>query len=162
MAARLILKCEARLCQVLIHHQEGATGDELERELFILRKLIEKEKEQRIGAAVADQETTQEAEKKGGADPADFYICTLSNRQIVFKVCLAKEMPAIEPAFCWYVLFDHYPCPRQLAQHTQPVILDDCTYLEAAWYMMPGIGGVSHAAGQAFGSSTVTDRYGGC
>lgn len=74
--------------QVLIHHEQGATGDELERELFILRKLIEREKVQRIGDAVPDEETEQEAKARGGADPADFYVCTLSNRQIVYKVCL--------------------------------------------------------------------------
>ena len=74
--------------QVLIHHEGGATGDELERELFILRKLIEKEKVQRIGATPPDLETEKEATQReqSGADPEDFYVCTLSNRQIVYKV----------------------------------------------------------------------------
>jgi len=54
--------------QVFIEHQEGATGANLERELFIIRKLIEREK-----AALGD-----------AAD--DFYICSLSNRTIVYKV----------------------------------------------------------------------------
>ena len=35
---------------MLIEHQEGVTGDELEREMFILRKLIEKEKAERMSA----------------------------------------------------------------------------------------------------------------
>ena len=77
--------------QVLIQHQQGATGDELERELFILRKLMEGEKVKRMGDAVADQETAQEAEKQGGADPADFYICTLSSHQIVYKVRATRQ-----------------------------------------------------------------------
>ena len=72
------------MLQVLIQHQEGVAGDELEREMFILRKLIENEKVKRIGDAVADQETEQEA-VQNGADAADFYVCTLSNRQIVYK-----------------------------------------------------------------------------
>jgi len=53
---------------VFIEHQEGAMGADLERELFIIRKLIEREK-----AALGD-----------AAD--DFYICSLSNRTIVYKV----------------------------------------------------------------------------
>ena len=70
--------------QVLIEHQEGATGDVLEREMFILRKLIEREKARRISDVVADQENTKEAEE--GPDAADFYICTLSSKTIVYKV----------------------------------------------------------------------------
>lgn len=58
--------------QVFVEHLEGVQGAELEREMFILRKLIEKEKTQRIAAL--------------GGDPADFYICTMSNRTIVYKV----------------------------------------------------------------------------
>ena len=46
-------------------------GNELEREFFILRKLIEKER------------NIQFADK---GDPAEFYICTLSNKLIVYKV----------------------------------------------------------------------------
>jgi glutamate synthase (ferredoxin) len=59
------------LRQVFVEHLEGVQGAELEREMFILRKLIEKEKTTRIAAA--------------GGDPADFYICTMSNRTIVYK-----------------------------------------------------------------------------
>ena len=54
--------------QVFIEHQGGSTGADLERELFIVRKLIEREK-----AALGD-----------AVD--DFYICSLSNRTIVYKV----------------------------------------------------------------------------
>ena len=54
--------------QVFVEHQGGSTGADLERELFIIRKLIEREK-----AALGD-----------AAD--DFYICSLSNRTIVYKV----------------------------------------------------------------------------
>lgn len=49
----------------------GEQGNELEREFFILRKLIEKERNVRF----ADM-----------GDPAEFYICTLSNKLIVYKV----------------------------------------------------------------------------
>lgn len=67
---------------MLIEHQKGVTGDELEREMFILRKLIEKEKADRISATPAEQDP------EAKADAADFYICTLSNKVIVYKVCV--------------------------------------------------------------------------
>ena len=70
--------------QVLIQHQSGTSGAELERELFILRKLIEQEKVKRMSAQTADAESVQEAEE--GADPADFYVCSLSATSIVYKV----------------------------------------------------------------------------
>jgi glutamate synthase domain-containing protein 1 len=75
----LVLK--RRLCieQVLIESNSGEEGSALEREFFILRKLIEKEKTHRF-----------EAE---GADPSDFYICTLSTRIIVYKVKTASQQP---------------------------------------------------------------------
>ena len=56
--------------QVLVEGKPGQTGDELERELFILRKLVEKAKAAQLPAEVA----------------SDFYICTLSSRTIVYKV----------------------------------------------------------------------------
>lgn len=59
------LACAA---QVFIESNAGLKGDELERELFIVRKLMEKEK----AAAL-------------GEDHWDFYACTLSNRTIVYK-----------------------------------------------------------------------------
>ena len=58
---------------MFVESNSGEQGNELEREFFILRKLIEKERDARF------------ANEKG--DPAEFYICTLSNKLIVYKVC---------------------------------------------------------------------------
>ena len=58
---------------MFVESNSGEQGNELEREFFILRKLIEKERDARF------------AKEKG--DPAEFYICTLSNKLIVYKVC---------------------------------------------------------------------------
>ena len=91
---------------MFIQHQDGVSGAELERELFILRKLMEKEKVNRIGAATADTESLQEAEK--GADAADFYICSLSNTTITYKVsCLCAQEPAAMSACIWLQLPVH-------------------------------------------------------
>lgn len=57
---------------MFLESNTGEQGNELEREFFILRKLIEKERNARF------------ASEKG--DPAEFYICTLSNKLIVYKV----------------------------------------------------------------------------
>lgn len=57
-----------RIKQVLIE-SGSLTGNDLERELFLARKLIEKESRNRLGDRYSD-----------------FYICTLSNRVIVYKV----------------------------------------------------------------------------
>ena len=55
-----------------MEHTAGAKGEELEREMFILRKVIEKAK----AAKLAD-----------GLDGlSDFYICTMSSKTIVYKV----------------------------------------------------------------------------
>jgi glutamate synthase (ferredoxin) len=54
--------------QVMIQGKPGQTGDELERQLFIVRKLIERQKTAAMGPA-----------------GDDFYVCTLSNRTIVYK-----------------------------------------------------------------------------
>lgn len=59
--------------QVLIEGKPGQTGDELERQLFIVRKLVEKAKAAAMGAAAED-----------------FYLCTLSNRTIVYKVSVTQ------------------------------------------------------------------------
>lgn len=64
----------------MIEHLDGITGDELEREMFILRKLMESEKADRMSAITAEKDP------KAQADAADFYICTLSNKVIVYKV----------------------------------------------------------------------------
>jgi glutamate synthase (ferredoxin) len=55
--------------QVFINGKPGQTGDDLERQLFIVRKLLERAKTAAMGAAAED-----------------FYVCTLSNRTIVYKV----------------------------------------------------------------------------
>lgn len=64
----IALKTMPRIRQVFIESSAGLTGDELERELFIVRKLMEKEK-----AIVM------------GEDHWDFYACSLSNRTIIYK-----------------------------------------------------------------------------
>ena len=103
---RLSLKKLHLLLQVFIQHQDGVSGAELERELFILRKLMEKEKAERIGAATADTEGLQEAEK--GADAADFYICSLSNTTITYKVSAPCAWePAAMSACTWLQLLIH-------------------------------------------------------
>lgn len=58
-----------RFRQIAIESTQGLTGDELERELFFVRKLVEKEK-----AKAFDTETA-----------FDFFTCSLSNRTIVYK-----------------------------------------------------------------------------
>lgn len=68
--------------QVLIESNTGEEGSALEREFFILRKLIEKERTKRFVAE--------------GADPADFYICTLSTRIIVYKVSFWWRVMVVE------------------------------------------------------------------
>ncbi len=67
-----------RVCsmmQVFLEHTAGATGEELEREMFILRKVIEKAKFDKL--------------KQDGMSPlSDFYICTMSSKTICYKVGL--------------------------------------------------------------------------
>ena len=66
--------------QVFLESNTGVQGNELEREFFILRKLIEKERDRQF----ADK-----------GDPAEFYICTLSNKLIVYKV---RGLMTLSPA----------------------------------------------------------------
>jgi Glutamine amidotransferases class-II len=66
--------------QVVITHNEGVKGAELEREFFLLRKLVEGEKARRISAAPDTAPTT-------GPSASDLYICSLSNKTIVYKAC---------------------------------------------------------------------------
>ena len=66
-----------------MEHQSGAKGADLERELFILRKLIEREK-----AAL-------------GNASDDFYVCSLSNRTIVYKVHTAPTRGSAIVTWKW-------------------------------------------------------------
>ena len=74
-------KTMPRFRQIFIESSNGLTGDALERELFIVRKLVEKEKN-----AAFDVETA-----------FDFFTCTLSNRTIVYKGMLNSA--AVGPFF---------------------------------------------------------------
>ena len=73
VVGRFAKETQPRIAQVLVQGKPGQVGDELEREMFILRKLVEKEKAKALPADVAP----------------DFYICTLSNRTIVYKVSVS-------------------------------------------------------------------------
>lgn len=75
------LKNMPRFRQLFIESKNGLSGDELERELFIVRKLVEKERN-----ATFDAETA-----------FDFFTCTLSNRTIVYKGMLNSS--AVGPFF---------------------------------------------------------------
>jgi glutamate synthase domain-containing protein 1 len=70
------------ISQVFVEAKAGSEGDELERELYILRKMIEKEKTQKMGA-----------------DAADFYVASLSDKTIVYKVGAAHGI-VFEQAWC--------------------------------------------------------------
>jgi glutamate synthase (ferredoxin) len=82
--------------QVMIQGKPGQVGDELERQLFIVRKLIERAKTAAMPADVS----------------SDFYVCTLSNRTIVYKGMLRSVVvgqffkdlvnPDYETAFAIY------------------------------------------------------------
>ena len=77
IVGRLARATEPRAWQVVLEPVAGAgtlKGDELERELFLLRKLVEKA-----------------AKAKGGALAADFYVCTLSCRTITYKGMLQSS-----------------------------------------------------------------------
>jgi len=68
VVGRFAKATQPRILQVFVEGKPGQTGDDLERELFIARKLVERAKAAAMGEAAAD-----------------FYICTLSNRTIVYK-----------------------------------------------------------------------------
>lgn len=79
----------------MIQGKPGQVGDDLERQLFIVRKLIERQKTAAMGPA-----------------GDDFYVCTLSNRTIVYKGMLRSVVvgqfykdlvnPDFETAFAIY------------------------------------------------------------
>uniref|UniRef100_A0A383V5K3 glutamate synthase (ferredoxin) n=1 Tax=Tetradesmus obliquus TaxID=3088 RepID=A0A383V5K3_TETOB len=68
VVGRFAKATQPRIWQMFISGKPGQTGDELERQLFIVRKLIERAKTAAMGAAAED-----------------FYACSLSNRTIVYK-----------------------------------------------------------------------------
>ena len=61
---------EPSIWQLFVEGKAGQAGEELEREMFITRKLVEAAKVEQLAADVAP----------------DFYFCTLSNQTIVYKV----------------------------------------------------------------------------
>lgn len=79
----------------MIQGKPGQAGEDLERQLFIVRKLIERAKTAAMGPA-----------------GDDFYVCTLSNRTIVYKGMLRSVVvgqffkdlvnPDFETAFAIY------------------------------------------------------------
>ena len=71
---------QPRIKQVFLEHTKGAVGDELEREMFILRKVIEKAKNAKLA-------------KDGLSALSDFYICTMSSKTICYKVSLLIKPP---------------------------------------------------------------------
>jgi hypothetical protein len=71
-------------------------GDDLERELFIVRKLVEKEKAGRLAADKA----------------FDFYTCSLSTRTIVYKVCTREWGSMMVAASKGWTLWVHVPAPE--------------------------------------------------
>lgn len=85
--------------QVIIQHNEGVKGAELEREFFLLRKLVEGERLKRLGANPPAAGST-------GPALSDFYICSLSNKTIVYKVCYAYSSHATEGGCCGLVLME--------------------------------------------------------
>ncbi|PNH05784.1 Ferredoxin-dependent glutamate synthase, chloroplastic [Tetrabaena socialis] len=67
---------EPRIWQVLIEGKPGQVGDELERELYLVRKMVEKAKNAQLPAEFA----------------SDFYLCTLSSRTITYKGMLRSAV----------------------------------------------------------------------
>ena len=70
VVGRFAKATQPRIWQVAVEGKAGQVGAELEREMFILRKLVESKKKEVLPADVQ----------------ADFYVCTLSNRTMVYKV----------------------------------------------------------------------------
>eukprot|EP00879_Flechtneria_rotunda_P013236 GHRR01013821.1.p1 GENE.GHRR01013821.1~~GHRR01013821.1.p1 ORF type:complete len:818 (+),score=242.98 GHRR01013821.1:285-2456(+) len=75
VVGRFAKATQPRIWQVIIEGKAGQTGDELERQLFIVRKLIERAATAAMGAAAED-----------------FYVCTLSNRTITYKGMLRSAV----------------------------------------------------------------------
>jgi hypothetical protein len=60
---------QPRIWQILVEGKPGMVGEDLEREMFILRKLVERAKDAQMKPA----------------DAEDFYVCTLGSKTIVYK-----------------------------------------------------------------------------
>jgi len=69
VVGRFAKATEPRVWQIVVEGKAGMVGDELERELFIVRRLVEKERAKRMSADKA----------------FDFYTCSLSSRTIIYK-----------------------------------------------------------------------------
>lgn len=72
VVGRFAKATQPRIWQVVIEGKAGMVGDDFERELFIVRRQVEREKNAKLPADVA----------------FDFYTCSLSTRTIVYKVRL--------------------------------------------------------------------------
>ncbi|KAJ9505421.1 hypothetical protein QJQ45_026361 [Haematococcus lacustris] len=96
VVGRFAKATQPRIWQLAVEGKPGMVGDELERELFILRKQVEKEKYKRLPADKA----------------FDFYTCSLSTRTMVYKGMLRSVVvgqffldlanPAFETCFAIY------------------------------------------------------------
>ena len=95
VVGRFAKATQPRFAQVVIEGKAGQTGDALEKQLFVVRKLIEGAKGGRLGAAAPD-----------------FYFCSLSCRTIIYKGMLRSVVvgqfykdlvnPLFESAFAIY------------------------------------------------------------
>ena len=83
LVGRMAAATQPIIRQVFIEHTGGAVGAALERDLFIVRKLVERER-----AALGDA-------------AEDFYVCSLSNRTIVYKVS-SVHTPGLRLALKWH------------------------------------------------------------
>ncbi|KAF5828828.1 hypothetical protein DUNSADRAFT_16998 [Dunaliella salina] len=96
VVGRFAKATQPRVWQVMVGGKPGVVGDELERELFVLRKAVEAEKDAKLPADKA----------------SDFYTCSLSNRTIIYKGMLRSVVvgqfyqdlknPAFETSFAIY------------------------------------------------------------
>jgi len=75
VVGRFAKATQPRIAQVIIQGKPGQTGDALEKELYLVRKLVEGAKGGRLGAAAPD-----------------FYLCSLSGRTIVYKGMLRSAV----------------------------------------------------------------------
>lgn len=85
VVGRFARDTQPRIAQVFVQGKPGQTGDDLERQLFLVRKRLEQAKAAAMGDAAQD-----------------FYVCTLSNRTIVYKVrvCACRRCTACTGCTC--------------------------------------------------------------